>query len=156
MAGSTITCGVHDQRPEVHIPIPNDSLLESTDYRRGRPKAFCAPGHWRNEIKCTDDIWRHWRHWIIVEKVEPAELGTLYPQFLGGERRCPPEDCGGFPGHYDFLDRIVSKQSKKRKAAFDWYGSPYDPDDMDERQILLNLKSIANPQRRGRSKAAKR
>ena len=66
-----------------------------------------------------------------------------YPQFLGGERRCPPEDCGGFPGYYEFLDNIASKQSKKRKAALDWYGRPYDPDDIDEKQIVAVLKVIA-------------
>jgi hypothetical protein len=49
-----------------------------------------------------------WRHRIIVEKFMPAEPKTLYPQFLGGERRCPPEDCGGFPGYYNFLDNIAT------------------------------------------------
>jgi hypothetical protein len=66
------------------------------------------------------------------------------------------EDCGGFPGYYDFLDNIASKQSKKRKAALDWYGSPYDPDDIDEQQITINLKRIANAGRPGRSKSVKR
>ena len=45
---------------------------------------------------------------------------------------------------------IASKQSKKRKAAVDWYGRPYDPDDIDEQQIVINLKSIANARRPGR------
>ena len=72
------------------------------------------------EIGYIYDIGDNWQHRIIVEKLKPAEPGaSLYPQFLGGERRCPPEDCGGFPGYYDFLDNIASKQSKKRKAALD-------------------------------------
>ena len=58
------------------------------------------------------------------------------------EQRCPPEDCGGFPGYYEFLDNIASKQSKKRKAALDWYGGPYDPDDIDEKQIVASLKHL--------------
>src|SRR5664280_3051919 len=76
-----------------------------------------------------------WHKWVVLiagstgsalRAVCPPNLhitpdGALYPQFLGGERRCPPEDCGGFPGYYDFLDNIASKQSKKRKAALDWY-----------------------------------
>jgi hypothetical protein len=107
------------------------------------------------EISYIYDIGDNWQHRIIVEKLKPAEPGALYPQFLGGERRCPPEDCGGFPGYCDFLDNIASKQSKKRKAALNWYGRPYVPGDIDEQQIIINLKSIANPRRPGRSKAVK-
>ena len=52
-------------------------------------------------------------------------------------------DCGGIPGYYDFLDKIAAKSGQKRKEAIDWYGGPYDPDDIDERQIVTNLKRIA-------------
>ena len=93
------------------------------------------------------DMGDDWQHRVIVEKLMPAEPGTLYPQSLGGERRGPPEDCGGFPGYYEFLDNIASKQSKKRKAALDWYGGPYDPDDIDEKQIVVALKRIASGRR---------
>ena len=96
------------------------------------------------------DMGDNWQHRIIVEKLIPAEPGTLYPQFLGGERRCPPEDCGGFPGYYEFLDNIASKQSRKRKAALDWYGGPYDSDEIDEEQIVAALKRMANRRRPGR------
>jgi hypothetical protein len=96
------------------------------------------------------DIGDNWQHRIIIEKLKSAEPGVLYPQFLGGERRCPPEDCGGFPGYYDFLDNIASKQSKKRKAALDWYGAPYDPDEIDEQQIVTTLNRIANTSRPSR------
>ena len=51
--------------------------------------------------------------------------------------------CGGFPGYHEFLDNIASKQTKKRKAALDWYGRPYDPHDIDEKQIFAALKRIA-------------
>src|SRR5664280_673712 len=73
------------------------------------------------EIGYIYDMGDNWQHRIIVDKLTAAEPGALYPQFLGGERRCPPEDCGGIPGYYEFLNNIASKQSKKRKAALDWY-----------------------------------
>jgi hypothetical protein len=69
------------------------------------------------QIGYVYDMGDNWQHRIIVEKLKAAEPGAQYPQFLGGERRCPPEDCGGFFGYYEFLDNIASKQSKKRKAA---------------------------------------
>jgi len=102
------------------------------------------------EIGYVYDMGDNWQHRIIVETLKPAEPGALYPQFLGGERRCPPEDCGGFPGYYEFLENIASKQSKKRKAALDWYRGPYDPDDIDEQKIIAALKRLANTKRRSR------
>jgi Plasmid pRiA4b ORF-3-like protein len=106
------------------------------------------------EISYVYDMGDYWQHRIIVEKLGTAEPAVLYPQFLGGERRCPPEDCGGHPGYYDFLENIASKQSKKRKAALNWYGAAYDPDEIDEQQIVTTLNRIANT-RSGRSKAMK-
>jgi len=32
--------------------------------------------------------------------------GTAYPVCTGGERACPPEDCGGIGGFYDLLDAL--------------------------------------------------
>ena len=104
------------------------------------------------ELGYVYDFGDNWKHRIIVEAVKPAQSGSLYPQFLGGERRCPPEDCGGVPGYYDFLANIASKQDKKRKAAFHWYGGPYDPDDIDEQRLVIALKYIANTWRPARLK----
>jgi Plasmid pRiA4b ORF-3-like protein len=75
---------------------------------------------------------------------------------LGGERCCPPEDCGGPPGYFDFIENIARKNSKKAKEALDWYGGPYDPDDIDEQQIKITLDRIANSHRPGRSKSVRR
>lgn len=41
----------------------------------------------------------HWRHEVLVEKVEPPEVGAAYPRCTGGRRACPPEDSGGAWGH---------------------------------------------------------
>jgi hypothetical protein len=64
------------------------------------------------EISYVYDMGDNWQHRIIVEKLKTAEPDVLYPQFLGGERRCPPEDCGGFPGYYEFLDDIARKTTR--------------------------------------------
>jgi len=96
------------------------------------------------------------KHRIIVEGINTAETGAKYPQFLGGERRCPPEDCGGPTGYFDFIENIARKQSKKAKEALEWYGGPYDPDNIDEQQIKIILGRIANSYRPGRSRPAKK
>ena len=69
---------------------------------------------------------------------------VIYPQFLGGERRCRPEDCGGVPGYYEFLENIASKVAARRKSALDWYGGPYDPDDIDQQMVITALRRIAS------------
>ena len=67
------------------------------------------------EVGYVYDMGDNWQHRITVEKLKAAEPRAQYPQFLGGERRCPPEDCGGIPGYYEFLGNIASKQSKSAK-----------------------------------------
>jgi hypothetical protein len=101
----------------------------------------------------TYDLGDNWLHRIAVERVEPAAPETFYPAFLGGARRGPPEDCGSVSGYYAFLDAVAGKGSRKKKEALDWYGGPYDPDDIDEPQIRITLKRIANTYRRGKPKA---
>jgi Plasmid pRiA4b ORF-3-like protein len=125
------------------ILIPNDADWNERikDAAKTKLSALLTVGV--REIGYVYDMGDNWQHRIIVEKLKAAEPGALYPQFLGGERRCPPEDCGGIPGYYEFLNNIASKQSKKRKAALDWYGAPYDPDEIGEQQIVTTLNRIA-------------
>jgi hypothetical protein len=86
------------------------------------------------------DFGDNWEYRIVVEEVGAPEAGAKYPRFLGGERRCPPEDCGGPPGYFDFIENIARKQGKKAKEALDWYGGPYDPNDIDTDQIDITLR----------------
>jgi len=80
------------------------------------------------------DMGDDWEHSIIIEKVAAPLPDVTYPQYLG-ERRCPPEDCGGVPGYFEFLKNVLSKQKRLREHALTWYGGPYDPDDIDEAKI---------------------
>lgn len=84
-----------------------------------------------------------WEHLIVIEKVSAPMPDVTYLQFLGGERRCPPEDCGGPDGYFEFLKNVLSKQKRLRDHAFSWYGGPYDPDDIDESKIVREFGKIA-------------
>jgi hypothetical protein len=88
------------------------------------------------------DMGDFWEHSVIVEKVSPPLPAVRYPQFLGGEQRCPPEDCGGVPGYYEFLADIESKQKAKRKSVLDWYGGPYNADDIGASEIAASFSRI--------------
>ena len=130
--------------------VPNDADWNERikDVAKTKLSALLTIGV--REIGYVYDMGDNWQHRIIVEKLKAAEPGALYPQFLGGERRCPPEDCGGIPGYYEFLDNIASKQKKKRNAALEWYGGPYYPDEIDEQEIVTTLSRIANTPRPSR------
>lgn len=130
--------------------VPNDPDWNERIKDAAKTKLSALLTGGAREIGYVYDMGDNWQHRIIVEKLTTAEPGALYPQFLGGERRCPPEDCGGFPGYYEFLDNIAGKQNKKRKAALDWYGGPYDPDDTGEQQIITALGRISNRRRPSR------
>ena len=108
------------------------------------------------EFDYVYDFGDNWEHRIVVEQIAEAKTGAKYPRFLGSERRCPPEDCGGPPGYFDFIENIARKNSKKATEALDWYGAPYDPADIDEEQINITLLRIADSYRAGRSRPLKK
>jgi len=126
------------------ILVPNDADWNERIKDAAKTKLSALLTIGVREIGYVYDMGDNWQHRIIVEKLKAAEPAAHYPQFLGGERRCPPEDCGGISGYYEFLDNIASKQNKKRTAALEWYGAPYYPDEIDEQQIVatLSLSSI--------------
>ena len=89
------------------------------------------------------DMGDYWEHRIIVERQTAPLSEPRYLQFLGGERRCPPEDCGGIPGYYEFLKNVTSTRKDKRAHAVAWYGGPYDPNDIGEKEIVAALRRMA-------------
>jgi hypothetical protein len=76
----------------------------------------------------TYDFGDSWEHGIVLEKRLPADQGTAYPVCAGGERACPPEDCGGIPGFYDLLDALGNATHEQHDELQDWVGDNYDPD----------------------------
>jgi hypothetical protein len=139
------------------VPDPEDASWGHKVYRASTTKLASLIEGGVTAFEYTYDMGDNWEHRIVVERVESAEPNMLYPDFRGGERRCPPEDCGGFPGYYEFLDAIAGpdkgKGSRQKKEMLAWYGRPYDPEDNDDAQIRATLKGIAaNAGRGGRSK----
>jgi hypothetical protein len=101
-------------------------------------------------IEYVYDMGDYWEHRIVVERLTVPLSEVSYPQFLGGERRCPPEDCGGIPGYYEFLKNVTSERKDKRAHAVSWYGGPYDPDDIGEQKVVAALRRLGTPERGSR------
>lgn len=130
--------------------LPNDPDWNQRIKDAAKAKLSVLLNSGLREMSYLYDMGDNWQHRIIVEKLKAAEPGVLYPQFLGGERRCPPEDCAGIPGYHEFLKNIGGTQGGKRKAALDWYGGPYDPNKIDERKVVTALSQISSKGHRTR------
>jgi hypothetical protein len=138
------------------IPIPDDPDWNRRIDNAASTKLSALLTTGVTEFGYMYDFGDDWEHRIIVEAIKPAEAGESYPRFLGGERRCPPEDCGGPPGYFEFIENIAGERGKKAKEALEWYGGPYDPEDIDEQNIATAFMRLAKPQLAKQSKAAKK
>lgn len=97
------------------------------------------------------DMGDDWRHTVVVEAVGPAEADAKYPRFVAGERRCPPEDVGGFPGFELFLEAMSDPTHEQHQQLHRWYGGPFDPEDIDEPAIKRAVAAIAARRQAGKA-----
>lgn len=89
------------------------------------------------------DFGDHWEHEIVLEGILIREKGVKYPKCLDGARACPPEDCGGVPGYYHFLEVISDPDNEEYDELITWVGGAYDPNKFDPANIKFD-----NPKRR--------
>lgn len=81
------------------------------------------------------DLGDSWDHIIKLEKILPAEEGVKYPRCIDGERACPPEDCGGFPGYYNLLEVLSDPKHEEYKHLRSWVGKAYNPEVFDHTKV---------------------
>ena len=97
------------------------------------------------------DFGDDWQHNITVEGVRDGDPDTDYPVFVDGERRAPPEDVGGVPGFLDFLEATRDPRHPEHGHLLEWAGGAFDPEDIDRREIELDLAVLAEFRRRVRA-----
>jgi hypothetical protein len=78
-----------------------------------------------SSVRWDYDFGDGWEHDIVVEAIESPVEGTRYPVCLGGERACPPEDCGGPPGYEDLLRVLAGPTDDEHMVS--WVGEGFDP-----------------------------
>lgn len=87
------------------------------------------------------DFGDSWEHEIKVEKILSVESGTHYPVCLAGERACPPEDCGGFPGYDRLLEALSDPVNPKYTELLEWIDEDFDPEIFDLDAVNVALSS---------------
>ena len=88
------------------------------------------------------DFGLSWRHWIEYEKILFKTEKQKYPLCIYGERKGPPEDCGGIYGYTNFLKIINDPSQKEYKSMRAWAGNKCDTEDFDSSKVRFE-----NPQR---------
>jgi len=84
------------------------------------------------------DFGDDWQHEVVLEKIEPRAAGVSYPVCTGGERACPPEDCGGPHGYGELLEIIMDPAHKRYGEMTAWAGAEFDPERFDPRKVRFD------------------
>ncbi len=87
------------------------------------------------------DFGDYWEHRIMMEKKMEGK-NLINPICLQGEGRCPPEDVGGTHGFKEFLESMKDKSHPERESYITWYGSEFDPDQVDLDQSNVELTNL--------------
>ena len=85
---------------------------------------------WRRALPLRLRLRRRLEADIFIESVRDGEADVDYPAFVGGERRCPPEDVGRVPGFMEFLEAALDPLDVKHNEVVSWYGKPFNPVDI--------------------------
>jgi hypothetical protein len=82
------------------------------------------------------DFGDQWEHIVELEKILPRQEGP-YPRCTGGERACPPEDCGGVWGYMRLLEILKTPDHEEYEDMVEWAGEDLDPEHFDVSEVFF-------------------
>jgi hypothetical protein len=92
-------------------------------------------------FKYLYDFGDSWLHEIgVIRRFTSSPDQAAVPLCVGGERACPPEDCGGIDGYAGFLKKVGSSSHPEHREALDWVGGFFDPAGFDPNGINRELR----------------
>jgi hypothetical protein len=123
-----------DPSPEWEIPVRNERRTHLRQIVSEEGEAFIY----------EYDMGDSWRHQVLVEEVGFESGNSARPLCLGGERACPPEDCGGIHGYYETLEVLRDPAHEEYADTKIWIesmtGGPFDADAFDVEAVNRSLK----------------
>jgi hypothetical protein len=97
----------------------------------------------RGRLRYTYDFGDGWEHDVVVERVLEADPGRTYPACIGGQGRCPPEDCGGSWGYANLRETLADPRHDEHEQMLEWLGlraaSEFDPAAFDTGEVNASL-----------------
>lgn len=89
----------------------------------------------------TYDFGDSWEHELVVEDTAYSNPDWPYPICcVDGAMACPPDDCGGVYGFYDFCDAMAYSKHPDHEEMKDWYGGIFIPDYWDIEEVNTAFK----------------
>jgi hypothetical protein len=88
------------------------------------------------------DFGDEWIHQLIVEERLPPQEGVKYPICVGGQRACPPEDCGGPWAYSGFVEAVGNPDHRSHEELLEWVGGEFDPERFDQQAVNNELRRI--------------
>ena len=133
---------IKDPLNKARIRYGNPELLDDPDAIDDRSTLISSLLTNEKEILNYEyDFGDGWNHLIKLEKI--IHIGELiHPKCLDGKLNTPPEDCGGVPGFYNFLEIMTNKKDREYKSTKKWYGGDFDPDFCDIFKINKDLENL--------------
>ena len=141
---------IGDVRYEIPMPEtdPEPDVLDATGAILGQ----LVPSV-RSSFMYEYDFGDGWEHRINVRNIAAAEEGVEYPRCTGGERACPPEDCGGPFGFEGILHGLANPGDPEVSEIMEWLEDAYeeyDPAAFDPEVVNQALRQLRG--RRTRTK----
>ena len=140
----------HKRKP-IEIGIPSDEWEGEAvipGWKVPITEYFTEPGQ---TMEYEYDFGDSWHHEILVEAILLKEKDTEYPKCIGGERACPPEDCGSISGYYELLKILSNPNHPEHEENNNWLKGhaknyhPYDPEKFKPEEVHFD-----NPRQRWR------
>ena len=93
------------------------------------------------QIKYEYDFGDRWMHDIVLENILPENKSHKIPCCTEGQRKCPPEDCGGADGYRNLMNIIADPKNEEFEDTMEWLGGKFDPDKFNIQQVNKKLRS---------------
>ncbi len=124
---------------EIFIGIPDEDEGSDVEIIPGESvkisKYFSQP---QDEAFYYYDFGDDWTHEVVLEKILPVTT-EIQPRCVGGERACPPEDCGGIWGYEELLEIIADpKHPQYKEIAKEWLGGNFDPEEFSAEAVKFD------------------
>jgi len=89
-----------------------------------------------------------WLHAVQVEGTQPIDDTATGVLCTGGANACPPEDVGGPPGYFEFLQAIRDPMHPEHHELLEWCGGAFDPTGFDLNGVNASLRRLLRVSRR--------
>jgi len=79
-----------------------------------------------------------WLHDVMLEGYLYRNPKIKYPLCIGGERACPPEDCGGIPGYENVLAALADPEHEEHEEMRIWVGEEWEPEKFNPAKVKFD------------------